>query len=219
MVCPWGGDRGIAPLCGAGNEPPFSFRLHRKENGRSRSKEKALLCPKPARSGRFGRVRGLCETVSPYAESLLPGALYPWGRESVSPHLGAWERLSGVADVWPLLLFPRSSLRLALANSRLAERQRQVGESQIGFAARRTEAVRRGLHTCKFQQDHARAQRWSLPRLPKVSCWDPTYLSKPAKGGIWTQSAFLFHRARRILFSRRKREWGGASPVQGTAPI
>ena len=38
-----------------GNEPPFSFRSRRKENGRSRSKEKAPWCPAFPLWGKAGR--------------------------------------------------------------------------------------------------------------------------------------------------------------------
>ena len=44
-----------------GNEPPFSFRLRRKENGRSRSKEKALWCPQLAPMGQVWTRRGVPE--------------------------------------------------------------------------------------------------------------------------------------------------------------
>ena len=37
----------------------------------------------------------------------------------------------------------------------------------------------------------------------KVSCQDPSYLSKPAKGGIWTQSAFLLDRERPVCLRLR----------------
>ncbi len=44
-----------------GNEPPFSFRLRRKENGRSRSKEKALWCPQLALTGQLWTRHGVPE--------------------------------------------------------------------------------------------------------------------------------------------------------------
>ena len=124
---PTGRGRGDAPLYGAGRaappqgQPPFSLLAKKRKRAAGRSKREER--------GRARRCGGDLEACA--------GCAVPLGnRESASPHLRVWERLSGVVVVWSLLLFPRSPLRLALTDSRSAERQRRVGESQIGFAAR-----------------------------------------------------------------------------------
>ena len=93
-----------------GNEPPFSFRLRRKENGRSRSKEKALWRKTGAKRRFFcfntGVVRiGAAKTWQASAGCALPLR----NRERAFPHLGAWVRLSG----WSSDLAPSGPARSA----------------------------------------------------------------------------------------------------------
>ena len=144
-----GRGRGNAPLCGAGNEPPFSFRLRRKENGRSRSKEKALWCPNPALWAGLDKYGGRASRCDRNLRACTGCAWALRNRESASPHLRAGVRLSGwlpnLARFWPRAF--RFATRYREVNGAAAE----VGAGQIGFVARRTEAVRRGLHACKFQ--------------------------------------------------------------------
>ena len=97
-----------------GNEPPFSFRLRRKENGRSRSKEKALCVQiLPIRAGldKYGSRANPCGRNLPCFRRVRSSAQE---QGTYSPHLEPWAHLSGAVDAWALLLFPRSPLRYAL---------------------------------------------------------------------------------------------------------
>ena len=74
-----------------GMHPPFFFVLPKK-NAPCTGEVKVALCPNPAHSGRFGQVRGSCESMRQKLAMLPPGALCLSGTESVLPafgHLGA----------------------------------------------------------------------------------------------------------------------------------
>ena len=90
----------------------------------------------------------------------MPGAPGPWGTERALPCIwGIGWGFRGGCRIWHASGPARSaSLRATREvrgkiDLRSAEWQRRVEESQIGFAPRRTEAVRRGLRVYKFQQN------------------------------------------------------------------
>ena len=153
---PTGRRRGSAPLGGAGRRPPFSLVLPKK-TGRARSKRKTLLCPNPARSGRFGQIRESCESVRRKLGGFVPGALYLMGTGKVVPAFEGSERLSGWLSYGCCSSFraPASLSATWEIDGAAAER----GAGQIRFAPRYTETVRRGVCGCKLQKSRSRAQR------------------------------------------------------------
>ena len=99
---------------GQGNEPPIFFGLRPKKTGRSRSKRKALSVQiLPIRAGLDmdrGRARRCpCNGMVSYRVRLGLGE-QRWCFSAFGDMGAAF----GVVDVWPLFLFPRSPLRLAL---------------------------------------------------------------------------------------------------------
>ena len=93
--------------------PPFSFRRRRKENGRSRSKEKTLWCPKPALWAgldQYGGIRSRC------GGDLRGCTGCAWALEqgSASPHVGGVGAAFGAVDERPVLRAPRVPLCCAL---------------------------------------------------------------------------------------------------------
>ena len=156
------GPRGRDGGCG----PHFSFVLPKEKSPPRRWKRKALWCPNPALWAGLDKDGGRARRCPRKLRVSYRVRLGLGEQRGCFPAFGELGGAFGVVDGFDQLLFPRVPLRYALpggsgkAGSRSAERQRRVGESQIGFAARRTEAVRRGLCACKFQQSRARAQRF-----------------------------------------------------------
>ena len=78
-----------------GNEPPFPFRLRRKENGRSRSKEKALRRINLTRmcqvDRKYGGRRSRCDTDLQTCTGCAP---HRQNRDSLPPHVGTAGLLS-----------------------------------------------------------------------------------------------------------------------------
>ena len=140
--------------------PPFSFRLRRKENGPFTVQKKRRCGPNPSLSVRFGQNGG---RASRCLRKLIVSYRVRLGlreQRSASPQLGVWVRLSGWSSNGLSFSFraPRYLLlsaaalrrlaparacgrsRLALpgdsgkADSKPAERQRMENAGQIGLA-------------------------------------------------------------------------------------
>ena len=122
---------GVCAARRRGKAPPIFFGLA-KENGPRPVQKKNAFVSKSCPLGRFGQERGSGETVLPPAGSLLPGALYSRGTEIVLPRIWGLGAAFGVVDVWPLILFPRSSLRLALPGRQGENRFEVYGATAAG---------------------------------------------------------------------------------------
>ena len=97
----------MAPLCGAGNEPPFSFRQRRKDCARRRVSEptaakrrllgedkrpftvkrKGAFVSKSCPFGQVWTGAGVVRDRAAEIWGLVPGALYSWGTEKVLPRI------------------------------------------------------------------------------------------------------------------------------------
>ena len=90
------------------------------------------------------------------------------------------------------------------------ERQRIIEAGQIGPAPRRTQRSHRGASTKNFSKTvPAPTQAPAILDNGANSAASPNLTHECQVG---TKSAFLFHRARRILFWQAKREWGAHFP-------
>ena len=113
-----------------GNEPPFSFRLRRKENGRSRSKEKALgrlnLTPLCQVDRKGESCRGRCLRKLAVSYRMRPTRAEPGAPAAAS---GEFRLAFGVDDERPVLLAPRVPLRYALPRH-TSQRQRKETQAK-----------------------------------------------------------------------------------------
>ena len=133
------GMRGIAPLCGAGNEPPFSFRLAPiSACGRSRF---ATRYP-----GGSGSDSGKRSRASRFCSPMHGSSASRAARLQVSAKQGD----------------PAKTQRSGFRGER----------TSIGMSELSAQAGSEGYGDC---EDEDRAQRWRLPQLPNVSCWDPRF--------------------------------------------
>ena len=208
--------------------PPFSFRLRRKENGPFTVQKKRRLAQiLPCRSG-LGKTGVVGVGAVEIWELVLGCAWVFRNREGASPHLGAWERLSGVVDERPVLLAPRVPLRYALpgweteASRFEAGRAAAAGRSRSNRSCtlRRTKAVRRGRMTGSFSKSKP------APNADADSTSQGLLLGPPYHKQIrhtvpfCAQAPFPLDRARPVSFSAQpKRKWGvhPPSPGQGTS--
>ena len=113
LFCPRGRDGGRPGFAGRGCTP-HSFSSCRKRMRRARWKKKTLCVQiLPIRAGldKYGGRANRCGKNLPGFRRVRRTSQK---QRTYSPAFGTAQRLSGAVDVWALLLFPRSPLRLAL---------------------------------------------------------------------------------------------------------
>ena len=168
---PTGQGRGIAPLCGVGMNPHFLFGCAEKKtavHGQKKRRFRVQILPMRAGLDKYGGRASRC----PRKPRVPYRVRYPLGEQrGCCPAFGGVGAAFGVV-IKGLYHWPRAYLRLraaltggwlryapagAAASLRATQEvagataEREAG--QVGFAARCTAAVRRGLHACKFQQN------------------------------------------------------------------
>ena len=168
-----GRGRGNAPLCGAGNEPPFSFRLRRKENGRSRSKEKAHWCPNPALWAGLDKYGGRARQCFRQPEVSCRVRLSLVEQGGCFPAFEGWGEAFEVVAEFGTLLAPRVPLRYALPGGKWSgsgkrSRPNRFCSPTHGSSSSRAVRLQVSVRPCP------------RPTLrPKVfcavSCWDPSF--------------------------------------------
>ena len=113
LFCPRGRNGGRPGFAGRGCTP-HSFSSCRKRMRRARWKKKTLCVQiLPIRAGldKYGGRASPCGKNLPGFRRVRRTSQK---QRTYSPAFGTAQRLSGAVDVWALLLFPRSPLRLAL---------------------------------------------------------------------------------------------------------
>ena len=187
---PTGRGRGNAPLCGAGCAAPPLGGPKEKNGGRAR----------------------------PCGGDLEACAIPLGNRESASPHLGAWERLSGVADVWPLILFPRSALLASLsATGRSMERQWKEKQTKSVLHPDARKQLVAGCASATFSKTVPAPNAEVSLDCPMSLVGTPRTCSNPPKAGFGHKA--LFSSTGRGAFSfPAGKENGGRHPRAGNCP-
>ena len=208
--------------------PPFSFRLRRKENGPCTVQKKRRLCPNPARWAGLDRNGGRASRCPQNLPDFCRVRLNPGEQRGCFPAFGGLGAAFGVQNRKAPACWPRAF--------RFAKRYPGGCGSAFGgafpasrFEHRRAAAAGRGKSNqicCPFPQlPVAGAQpkvsaelcprpTLKLPRPPRVSCWDPTYLSKPAhRAGFGHPAPFFWTVHGPFSFGKTERKWGVHPPV------
>ena len=84
--------------------------------------------------------------------------------------------------------------------------------TSIGMSELSAQAGSEGYGDC---EDEDRAQRWRLPQLPNVSCWDPTFQANKAPAAPVLRRAVFFYTGRGAFSFVKTKENGGRIPHGG----